>query len=74
MSYWLNVDIPTKAATLHTDMSPCTDARRETEYKGKKKLKRDGGWLRFESEAAAQAWLARELGSGFDLVKCDRCY
>jgi len=74
VAYWLNVDVPTNTATLHADASPCADARRETDLKGRDSLKKDGGWLRFQTEAAAQGWVARELESRLTLVKCARCY
>jgi hypothetical protein len=53
---WVNIDKPTKKCTIH---SKCTylDKKRETKYKGILELKRDGGWLKFDSNNQAKEFI-----------------
>lgn len=52
---WMNIDIPTKKCTIHSDCV-YVDKKSETKYKGILKLKRDGGWLKFKSKNDAKAY------------------
>jgi hypothetical protein len=46
---WMNIDIPLKTCTIHSDPNcPYIKNMAETRYKGIDHLKRDGGWLPFE--------------------------
>ena len=40
---WVNIDIPTKRCTIHSETCIHVQNRRETKYKSVNKLKRDGG-------------------------------
>lgn len=46
---WVNVDKPTKNCTIHGSNCIFVLRKRETKYKGLGKIKRDGGWILFES-------------------------
>jgi len=64
--YWVNVDKPTKTCTIHVKGCEYENRKRETEYKGISKLKRDGGWLAFDSLESAQVyckehWVTRKF-------------
>jgi hypothetical protein len=50
----VNIDIPMKKFTIHQDLS-CTYVIKiqQTPYKGVNLLKRDGGWLSFETYSEA---------------------
>ncbi len=52
--YWVNVDFTTKICTLHAPSCIYEMNKAETNYKGIGQLKRDGGWLQFESAAEAE--------------------
>ena len=51
--YWLNIDVPTKRATLHVNGCQYVTAKAETALKGLKRIKQDGGWLSFPSHKRA---------------------
>ncbi len=72
-NYWLNVDIPTKKATLHALGCKYEIEKRETPLKGLGHLKRDGGWLGFASEADADIYARAKL-SGYVIKKCGFCF
>ena len=73
MMVWLNVDIPTKKCTLHRDgcnLKP----RQEPRYKGFGELKRDGGWLSFNSDDEAEAYYRRDWRQrGYEWIRCSFC-
>ncbi|MED4018537.1 hypothetical protein [Sutcliffiella cohnii] len=52
---WMNIDKPTKKCTIHSNCS-FIDKKSETKYKGILELKRDGGWLKFNSKDEALAY------------------
>lgn len=74
-AYWMNVDKPTKTCVLHIEGCLYEKQKKETKWKGVGSLKRDGGWLRFNSpqeagEFFAEAWKKR----GFTYQKgCSKC-
>ncbi|MBO8171581.1 MAG: hypothetical protein H0Z33_06815 [Bacillaceae bacterium] len=54
---WMNVDRPMKTCTIHADpVCPYVRKKRETDYKGVERLKRDGGWLSFDSLLEAREY------------------
>ena len=46
---WVNIDKPLKSCTIHASNCTFVLKKQETKYKGVGKIKRDGGWLPFES-------------------------
>ncbi len=47
---WVNVNRPTKKLTIHTNPKcEYVLGKRETNYKGLEEMKRDGGWVSFDS-------------------------
>ncbi len=72
-NYWLNVDIVTKTATLHA--LGCTHEidKRDTEYKGIGRLKRDGGWLGFTTRDDADRHARANL-QGYKVKTCGLCF
>jgi hypothetical protein len=47
MTFWLNIDKPTKRCTIHRKGCIYERNKKETPLKGINKLKQDGGWLPF---------------------------
>ncbi len=51
---WVNIDKPLKKFTIHEALSCIYVAKiQESPYKGVECLKRDGGWMSFQSKAEA---------------------
>ncbi|MHA1581050.1 MAG: hypothetical protein ACTSYM_00885 [Candidatus Baldrarchaeia archaeon] len=46
---WVNVDKPLRTCTIHSSNCIFVIRKQETKYKGINKIKRDGGWIPFES-------------------------
>ncbi|MCR2820053.1 hypothetical protein [Lederbergia panacisoli] len=59
---WMNIDKPTKKCTIHTNCS-YLDKKSETKYKGILELKRDGGWLKFDSKNEAKKYHLNNCGT-----------
>ena len=56
---WVNVDIPTKMCTIHTNRNcDYIENKCETPNKGVDELKSDGGWMRFEGIVLAKKYCA----------------
>jgi len=75
--YWVNVDKPTKTCTIHVRGCEYDNRKIETEYKGIGNLKRDGGWLPFESLKEAQDYCKeRWMKQRFRIIshKCSKKY
>lgn len=72
MYYWLNVDFPTSVAVLHMSKCRHTDDIAATGLKGIGRLKRDGGWVPFESREEAENYV-RDLGRKATLRECVKC-
>jgi transcriptional regulator with XRE-family HTH domain len=80
--FWLNVDRPTKKATLHFD-GGCEWVRSKapTPRKGVGALKVDGGWLQFPSEDRARSCFDSELAGParqrrqkpWQWIECPKC-
>ena len=51
---WVNLDKPTKRCTIHSTDCRFVLKKQETRHKGLGKLKRDGGWLYFETVEEAE--------------------
>lgn len=66
---WVNVDKPTKTCTKHVSGCTYEIGKRETKYKGIGNLKRDGGWLPFDSLKAAQDYCEHWKKRGFQVIK-----
>lgn len=62
MHFWLNIDFPTADAKLHRSTCDWVLKASETAYKGVGALRRDGGWLRFDSRSEAERYIEAELG------------
>ena len=68
---WVNIDKPTKRYVIHASRScQYVVQKAETNYKGVDTLKRDGGWISFDSRANALARYGKQF-SNFDLI--DHC-
>jgi len=75
--YWVNVDKPTKTCTIHVRGCEYENRKGETEYKGIGNLKRDGGWLSFDSLKGAQDYCKeRWMKQGFRVIShnCSKKY
>ena len=71
-NYWVNVDLPTKRFVLHNPDCAYVDKKVETDYKGLLQIKRDGGWLSFETSAAAEQY-RRENHPQTNFRRCEVC-
>jgi len=58
--YWLNVDIPTQTAMLHTNQCRHATTIEPTEYRGIGQLKRDGGCFRSKLRQNRNSLLKQE--------------
>lgn len=69
MSYWVNVDFPTRSYKLHRiDCKFSTPT--ETPLKGVEGLKTDGGWLKFSNKKEARDyWRSHHLNFKWDPCK-----
>lgn len=72
MRYWLNVDFPTKISKLHKSRCVHEQNKKETSLKGIGKLKRDGGWLYFETQEDAEKYWQENLKNRTRLEFCLR--
>lgn len=72
MYYWLNVDFPTSIARLHLSRCDHTQEISATELKGIGRLKRDGGWVCFETSEQAEDYV-RDLNRSITLNECVEC-
>lgn len=70
---WVNVDKPTKTCTIHADEG-CTYVkdRQETPFKGVGELKRDGGWISFNSVDEARNWCQSKY-TRYEIKSCKLC-
>ena len=57
---WMNVDKPTRKCTVHLSECRFVKGKKDTPYKGDGILKRDGGWLCFDSIGSAIKHYERE--------------
>ena len=75
MYVWLNIDFPEKKATLHINTCRHVLALGPTEFKGVGKMKRDGGWMPFESNAEAEEYIRSQLVDrpSVRFAKCGDC-
>jgi hypothetical protein len=46
---WVNIDLPLKTCTIHTNNCLYINNMKGSLYKGINLLKRDGGWISFEN-------------------------
>ena len=60
MKFWVNVDKPTKRCVIHREECRYEQAKSGTPLKGINELKRDGGWIPFNSIGEAQNYYERE--------------
>ena len=60
MTFWVNVDKPTKSCVVHREGCRYEQDKSETPLKGINELKRDGGWLFFASLEEAEDYGRRE--------------
>ena len=68
----LNLDKPTRTATLHSDGCPMVPTPRETQWKLLEKMGRDGGWFTVSSDAEAHTLVQKEL-TGAVFIRCQNC-
>jgi len=69
---WVNVDRPTRKLTIHTNPK-CEYVlnKRETNCKGIEEMKRDGGWVSFDSlEKAKYYCMGVEAERGYETTTC----
>jgi hypothetical protein len=68
--YWVNIDIPTKRFVIHHDPE-CRHVLgiEKTKLKGVHTLKRDGGWLNFDTYKAVKEFHKNNFDT-FELVSC----
>lgn len=66
---WVNIDIPTKQYVIHAVHS-CHYVSRQSEspYKGINELKRDGGWVSFDSKSNALSRHGKQF-SDYELIE-----
>lgn len=60
-NFWLNIYIPTKICTVHSDKCPFVKKIRETNFKGIGELKLHGGWLKFKSMSEINSYFKLTL-------------
>ncbi len=73
-NFWLNIDIPTRICTVHSDKCSFVKKIMETMFKGVGELKRDSGWLKFKSMNEINSYFKLNFeGKGFILRKCLVC-
>lgn len=70
--YWVNVDFPLKSCTLHALGCTYEMKKAETDYKGLRRMKRDGGWLQFDSATVAEQHCKAKF-SQLSFKKCKIC-
>lgn len=71
-AYWVNVDFPTKSCTLHAAGCRYEQNKYPTLSKGIRQLKRDGGWLPFNSAAEAEQHCNANFPN-LTIKKCGTC-
>lgn len=71
--YWLNVDKPDLACTLHREN--CSSwPENKPKYKGFGELKRDGGWFSFKTVTDADSFYRDSWKyQGYRWVRCSLC-
>lgn len=67
---WLNIDLPTKTVTLHRLNCTNVISRKESIYKGINILRRDGGWLYFESKDDADLFCVNQYAGYKKIPHC----
>jgi len=72
---WMNIDIPTRRNIIHSDTCVYVLNKKQTPLKGIGRLRRDGGWLPFNSAEQVECY-SRECLTGKNLVihRCKRCF
>lgn len=66
---WVNIDKPTKRYVVHSTSScQYVNRKAETSYKGINELKRDGGWVAFDSKGNALSRHGRQFGD-YELIE-----
>ena len=72
---WLNIDKPTKRCIIHTDDCVHVIGKSETSLKGDGELKRDGGWLEFDTPEKAREFAEDKMGhlDGVIIKDCADC-
>ena len=74
MTYWLNIDKPTKKCTIHEKGCIYEISKVETPLKGIGALKSDGGWLFFDTMSEVKKYFDREWAKhGYELSTKCRC-
>ncbi len=73
MYFWLNIDLPTSDAKLHVKSCRHVAAIDPTPLKGVGKLKRDGGWMVFETEQEAEDFVHNEIRPNVAFNRCQDC-
>ena len=73
-TYWINVDKPTRKCVVHSETCIYARGKRETPLKGIGKLKRDGGWMPFQSPREARSYFDENwLLLGYEFSACRLC-
>ena len=71
--YLVNVDFPNETCTLHR-RNCGRKPLKEPKYKGFGKMKRDGGWLSFETVEKAESHYNRKWQrQGYKWIRCSYC-
>jgi hypothetical protein len=65
--FWMNIDIPTRNCRLHKDTCKWARGKYSTPLKGVGELRRDGGWLKFDTIASAQNFLEQNSKDAADM-------
>jgi len=67
---WVNIDKPTKKCTIHNKDCTFAKNKEETKLKGIGSLKRDGGWLSFKTEDAAENYCQENYNNYYISKHC----
>ena len=73
MTFWVNVDKPTKRCVVHREGCRYEQDKSETSLKGINELKCDGGWFCFASLEVAEDYCRREWQARGYIVRRGGC-
>lgn len=74
-NYWMNIDKPNQRCVLHLNGCLYEKKKKQTKLKGIRILKKDGGWLNFDSVKEAEKYFKKTWKKrGYKYQKgCQRC-
>ena len=70
----MNIDKPTRRCVVHYEICKYARGKRETPFKGVKRMKRDGGWMPFPSIQEARNYFDENwLPLRYEFSLCQFC-